>query len=133
MSLTSSANAPSVDVKDMLVAGFPLVFGTDLFVSTIPQNPNNIVCVFDSGGQGQERYGFEKPNVQIWARNVDYATGYALMRDIKYYLDEARNGEIWNGTKYIQIAVRSDILPLGQDELNRYLWTLNFQIYRSGI
>ena len=133
MTLTSTANPPSEDVKDMLVAGLGYVFGTDLFIASQPTSPNNCTLVSDTGGQGQEEYGLEKPNIQIMLRNNSYQSGYDLIRNIKYYLHDARNNETWNGTKYILIACRSDILYLGQDEKNRYQWSLNFQIFRSGI
>lgn len=130
---TSTANPPSEDVKDMLVAGLGYTFGTDLFVASLPTTPNDCVLISDTGGQAQEKYGLEKPNIQILLRNINYQSGYDLIRNIKYYLHESRNGETWNGTRYILIANRSDILYLGQDEKNRYQWSLNFQIFRSGI
>jgi len=133
MTLTSAANPPSEDVKDMLVAGLGYVFGTNLFVAVMPPTPNDSVLISDTGGQAQEEYGLEKPNVQILLRNINYQTGYDAIRNIKYHLHDSRNGETWNGTKYVLIACRSDILYLGQDEKNRYQWSLNFQIFRSGI
>ncbi len=132
MSLTSTANPPSIDIKDMLLtSGLSLVFGTNLFVISLPPKVNNAVCIFDTGGQPQEQYGYEKPNIQLFVQNTDYVTGYALIRDIKYFLNQ-KNNELWNGTQYIIIQTRSDILYLGQDEKNRYQWSLNFQIHRSG-
>jgi len=120
------------DVKDMLVSGLSYVFGTDLFKASMPKTPNDCVCLFDTGGVPKEQYGYEKPNLQVLLRNKDYDEGYAALRDIKYFLDE-KNGETWNSTKYIIIRTRSDILYLGQDDKNRYQWSLNFQIHRSGI
>ena len=133
MTLTSTANPPSEDVKDMMVAGLGYVFGTTLFIASMPTSPNDCVLISDTGGQSQEKYGFEKPNIQIMLRNMNYQSGYDLIRNIKYYLHDSRNGETWNGTKYIMVACRSDILYLGRDEKNRYQWSLNFQIFRSGV
>jgi len=136
MSLSSISNPSSEDVKDMLVdfsSGFGLVFGTDLFLASLPDTPNVCTVLLDSGGNAQGEFGYEYPRVQIIHRNTDYITGYDFMRDVKYYLHYARNNEIWNGTRYIQIAVRSDILYLGIDDKNRYQFSLNFQIQRSGV
>lgn len=132
----STANASSIDIKDMLTnsgADLGLVFSTNLFVASMPDTPNVCSVLVDTGGFAQGEYGYEKPTVQLLHRNTDYATGYSFLRDVKYYLHYSRNNEIWNGTRYIKIATLSDILFLGQDDKNRYQFSLNFQIERSGI
>lgn len=137
----SQVNPPSFDLKDMLVdmfsasdssSAFDLVFGTNLFLSSLPEIPHNAVCLYDTGGLPQLQYDLERPNVQVRVRHLSYLTGYQLIRDIKYYLHQARNGETWNGTIYIQVETRSDILYMGLDDKNRHAWTLNFSIWRSG-
>lgn len=128
-------NPPSEDIKDMLEdsgSGLGLVAGTDLFLNIQPSSPNNVVVLVDSGGMNQLKYNMERPNIQILVRNNVYLTGYDLIKDIKYYLHEKRNGEIWGGTRYISILNRSEIGFLGVDAKNRFEWSLNFQIYRSG-
>jgi hypothetical protein len=135
MTLTSTANPPSEDIKDMLVSsssGLGVTFGTDLFIASLPDSPNVCTSINDTGGFDQGQYGYEYPAIQILHRNTDYSTGHAFMRDLKYYLHLQRNMEIWNSTRYIQIAVKSDILYLGMDDKNRYQFSLNFQIQRSG-
>ena len=130
-----SSNAPSIDIKDMIEdsnSGLSLVFNTDLFIASMPDSPHDCICIYDTGGGEQGQYNFERPNVQIRIRNLDYITGYNLARDIKDYLHQARNGETWNGTRYISIDLRSAILFLGQDDKNRYEFTINFLINRSG-
>lgn len=138
----STANAPSVDIKDMIQdmfsasdssSVFDLIFGENLFIASQPELPNIVATVYDTGGIEQGQYGLESVNIQIRVRHTDYAQGYALIRDIKYHLHNARNNEIWNGTRYIGISARSDILFLGQDHKNRYEWTVNFLVQRSGI
>lgn len=132
----STANAPSEDIKDMLEdsgSGLGLVTGTDLFRASMPDQPNNAVCLYDTGGAEQGQWGHERPNMQVIVRNISYNAGYDLCRDIKYYLHQSRNGETWNATKYISISCRSDILYLGQDAKFRHQWSLNFRIDRSGI
>jgi hypothetical protein len=133
---TSTANAPSIDIKDMLVdsgSGLGLVFGTNLWIASMPDTPNTCSVLVDTGGGDQGEYGYEYPSVQILHRNTDYQTGYDFLRNVKYRLHYSRNGETWNGTRYIEIAVRSDILYLGQDDKNRYQFSLNFRVQRSGI
>jgi len=132
----STSNPSSIDVKDMLVnsgSGLGLVFGTNLFIASMPDSPNTCSVLVDTGGREQGQFGYEYPTLQILHRNTNYQIGYNLLRDIKYYLHHARNNETWNGTRYIDISTRSDILYLGQDDKNRYQFSLNFQIQRSGI
>lgn len=132
---TSSANPPSTDIKDMMEdsgSDLDVVFGTNLFIASMPDSPNTCTVLLDTGGGDQGQYGYEYPRVQMLHRNTDYTTGRNFLRDVKYYLHH-KNNETWNGTRYIEIATRSDILYLGQDDKNRYQFSLNFQVQRSGI
>ena len=131
----SSANPASFDIKDVLEesgSGLTLTFGVDLYIAVLPSEPDNAVCIYDTGGPGPDVYGQETPAIQVRIRNLDYLTGFGLARDIKYYLHN-RTAFTQNSTKYIQIRARSDILYLGRDDLNRYEWTVNFLCSRSGI
>ena len=129
----TTINPPSEDVKYMLESsesGLGLIAGTDLFIGIMPPEPNNAVVIRDSGGMNQLKFDMERPSIQIVVRNNKYKTGYNLIKDIKYYLNE-KNGEIWNGTNYISILTKSSIGFMGQDADNRFEWSLNFQIYRT--
>ena len=133
--MSSSANAPSQDLKDIIdesSSNLVLTFGTDLFIATMPTEPDNCVCLYDYPGGPQGKFDHEFPNVQVKVRNRDYQTGYALCRDIKYFLHDEHNNEVINTTRYIRIYCISDILYLKQDEKNRYLWSINFSAERSG-
>ena len=133
--MSSSANAPSVDIADILddsSSGLGLTAATDLFIATMPPEPDDCVCLYDYPGGPQEQFDHEKPNVQIKVRNKDYQVGYALCRDIKYFLHDAHNNEVINATRYIRIYCISDILYLKQDDKKRYLFSINFSAERSG-
>ena len=129
----TTINAPSEDIKDMLESsesGLGLVTGTDLFIAIMPPEPNNVVVIRDSVGFRQLQYGMERPSIQVVVRNNEYKLGYELIKNIKYYIND-KNGETWNGTKYISIANSSDIGFMGQDADNRFEWSMNFQIHRT--
>ena len=131
----SSANSPAEDVKDILEsssAALSLTGGTNLFIATLPTSPDNCVSLYTYGGNPQEQYDHERPSVQVIIRNRSYQTGYALARDIKYALHDQYNNKSVNGTRYIRIHCISDILELGQDEKNRYKFSVNFMTERSG-
>lgn len=129
-----SSNSPAVDVSSMLeseVSG--LTENTNLFVGAMPDRPSNAVSIYATGGGPQGQYNYENPNVQILVRNKGYTAGYEICRKIKYALHDKRNGETWNGTRYIQIRCRSDILELGRDDKNRMRWSINFRLERAGV
>lgn len=129
----SNANPPSVDIKDVIENATSLTFGTNLFISTMPSEPDNSVCLYDTGGFPQEQYAYEKPTIQIKIRNNSYLNGYNQARDLKYLLSTGDyNSSDINGTRYILIKNTSDVLYLGKDDNNRFLFTINFQIHRSG-
>lgn len=130
---TSNANPPSLDIKDIIVNNTSLVFGTDIFISTMPDKPDNCVCLYDTGGFPHEQYDYEKPTLQIRGRNNSYVNGYNQMRDLKYLIGTGNfNNKVINETRYILITTTSDILYLGVDENDRYEFTINFQVHRSG-
>lgn len=129
-------NSPSEDIKDILEssqAGLTLVYGTDLFRSFEPESPNFCVTIFDTGGYPpQSNYVYEYPTIMIRCRGdvFKYDAAWAQLKEINLVLHDL-HGETWNGTKYIGIWAAGDIIPLGYDENNRPLLSLNFRIHRT--
>jgi len=124
-------NPPSEDVKDILVNGTSLVFGTDLFIGLAPSSPDNLVAVRDSGGAAPAaNYTYEFPAVQVYVRNNKYEDGWNQANSVKSCL-HALHRETWNGTEYIQILASSEIMYLGVDENGRAEFSLNFEIHRT--
>jgi hypothetical protein len=129
-------NAPSQDIKDMLVssaAGLDVTFATDLFVSTMPESPDQCVAIYDSPGFPPEpNYEYYYPGVQIRVRGDQggYRAAWTLAESIRDVL-KAVHDETWNSTKYVQIWCSGEIYSLGQDENNRPLFSMNFSIQRT--
>ena len=132
-------NPPSEDIKDILLesdAGLDLVYGTSLFYSKEPDGTDiadKIVTVLDSGGdEPAVQYSYEYPSVQVRVRGdkFKYGDAYALINSIKNELHGTYNKTI-NGARYIGIWASSDILPLGYDEENRPIFTVNFRLHRT--
>ena len=133
--MTSSSNAPSIDIKDVLEdssSGLGLSFGVNMFIGSMPNKPDNCICIYDYPGESQDLFGYEKPSVQVLVRNKNYETAWNLCKDIKYFLHDGFNNFIINQTRYIRIYSISDALPLGMDESNRYKMSINFRTERSG-
>lgn len=129
-------NPPSEDIKDKLVssqAGLGLVFGTNLFISKMPESPNTCYCIYDTGGgEPEANYEYDTPTMQILARGNKggYRSAWSALKDIRDEL-HGSYGETWNGTRYIGIWCQSDILFAGYDDNNRPLLTVNFRIHRT--
>jgi len=137
-------NAPSVDIKDMLVAksSLGLVFdpkdsNRNLFIGREPSTkvaPDDCVTVFDTPGgppqltlAGNENYYY--PSVQIRVRNNDYLTGWNLLYDIMVAL-HGRAQETWNGTLYSVIQAAGGPAFLDWDANNRARFIINFNMQR---
>lgn len=117
------------------------------YISFFPETQAGakVGCVFDTSSVKNGRIMrtgevIEHPGLQIAIRTPDYATGWAKMSDIRFYLDRLLLDKevIIENTKYnIHSATRtSDILSLGVEQLSasggkakrRDLFSLNFTI-----
>lgn len=129
-------NAPSVDIKDMLVAGgLGLVAGTNLFIGNEPKSPDNVVTVYDPS------YGlppdmtlnpaegpYERLTLQIRVRNRTYDEGYSVINGI-YSLLHGRAHETWNGTIY-EVITSSTPIHLDWDDNHRPRFIINLNLQR---
>jgi hypothetical protein len=127
-------NAPSDDIKDMLVAGgLGLTFATNLFIGKEPSLPRNCVTIFDTYGfppdLGLKDQGYERPSIQIRVRNISYKNGWALTQNIKDSL-HGRSHQTWNGTLYSVIYCSSGPALLDWDENGNARFIINFNLQR---
>lgn len=128
-------NAPSEDVKDILegTTSLALTFATDLFISEMPVEPDECVCVYDTGGDDPEAdYVYKRPTVQIRVRGAkgSYLIAHTLAQSIQDTLNGDSNHTI-DGTRYIAIWAVGDILFVGYDDNHRPLLTANFRLHRT--
>ena len=125
-------NAPSQDIKDILVADGIGTFGTDLFVSKQPSTPDAVVTVYDTGGFAPEGTTSDHyPTVQVLIRGDQnsYRTTYTKAENVRDSLHRLHD-ETWNSTKYIAIWAMSDIIFVGYDENERPEFSINFRMHR---
>jgi len=125
-------NAPSQDIKDILVADGIGTFGTDLFVSKQPSTPDAVVTVYDTGGFAPEGMTADHyPTVQMLIRGDQnsYRTTYTKAESVRDSLHRLHD-ETWNSTKYIAIWAMSDIIFVGYDENERPEFSINFRMHR---
>lgn len=128
-------NSPAVDIKSILAAtsSLALTFGTDLFVSEMPDTPDECVCVYDTGGYPPEaNFNYERPTVQVRVRGSKgaYVAAHSLTQDVRDTLHALTNQTV-NGARYIGIWCESDVLSLGYDNNHRPMLSVNFRIHRT--
>ena len=130
-------NAPSEDIKDMLVSesSLGLEFADNLFIGKEPVTPKNVVTIFDTyghppkltlQGKGEEYY---YPSIQIRVRSTAYLTGWNLINNIMSQL-HGRAQETWNGTLYSVIYCASGPALLDWDDNGNCRHVCNFNIQR---
>lgn len=132
-------NPSSEDVKDMLEAesAVALTFEVDLFIGSMPDEPDNCVCIYDTPGRppqltlgtytNGENYFY--PSVQIRVRDREYVAGYSVIDSIKTLL-HGRANETWNGTLYTAVLCSMEPAFLNWGEQRRtanFVTTFNIQ------
>lgn len=107
------------DVKSLLTGV------SNIYRGSMPSTPDNVVCIYNSGGYERDSSGteVEEPTFQIVVRNTDFDAAEALCNTIKDLL----HGK--STTKFLNIFQQGDILPLGRDENNRTELSMNFRCY----
>jgi hypothetical protein len=127
-------NAPSIDIRDMLLAevGLNLAFTTNLFIANEPANPDTVVTIFDTYGYPpqltMDNALYEKPGVFIRVRSEDYNVGWQLINDI-YLLLHGRAHETWNGTMY-EVITCSSPTHYDWDDSKRARFIINLNLQR---
>lgn len=129
-------NAPSEDIKDMLIAesGLGLTFAQNLFISKEKTDPDQIVVIYDTfGGMPDltmDQQIYERPSIQIKVRSRDYSQGYNLINEI-YLSLHGRAHETWNGTIYELIRAINSPTHFDWDERGRARFIVNFNLQRK--
>ncbi len=129
----------SVDIKDVLVAETDLVFGTDLFISSLPAEPLNVVSIYDTSAAPPtntlDKSVQWNDSIQILVRNADYEKAFEIAFEIMDVLHLTSNQEI-NGTMYYFILAASSPFHLQnpeakQNKRGETLLSLNFNVKRQ--
>lgn len=127
-------NAPSEDIKDLLVSGLGLEFGKNLFIGREPASPFNCVTLYDTGGGpdglvlgNESRYEYN--NIQVRVRNKSFTDAWDLIHHVRAFL-HGKGPVSLNGTVYTVIRCMSGPVSLGWDNNNCVILVINFQIQR---
>lgn len=96
-----------------------------------PASPPEAVTVYDTGGGAPiPDIELREPTIQVRVRGPNYLAAQAKAEAIFAQLTQPTTREI-EGSRYIGIWATSDILALGRDDNDRYLFTANFRCERQ--
>jgi len=111
---------------------FPSDTKWSINVGAEPDVPEDgCVTVYDTGGLAPDTDQLDRrPTFQVRVRTLDYAEGYARLEAIAAFL-QVRYGYTHAGRRYASFEAASDILPLGRDDRNAFLFTLNLRVSSS--
>ena len=133
-------NPVSEDIKDILEAQSSpaLTFGTDLFVSRLPDEPDEAVALVDTGSTGESLLTVDGTEVEARTFQVlvrggrnDYGGAAYLAESVRSALQGLSNFVV-NGTTYLGVFVVGDLMSLGYDDSDRPTLSINFRTIRSG-
>ena len=135
-------NPIAVDIRDLLVAQGIATddyedssSASEWFISifTVPDR-NKSIAISDSPALqawtslNSKHLGTDdkifRPSFQILLKDLDYKKGFTKIESIRNYLHTIHRNTI-NNTLYLEIIDRGDIIQLGKDQSNRFIWALN--------
>jgi hypothetical protein len=108
--------------------------GTDLFMGTMPDTPDNLVALYEYPGEGRSlawnSITRESPNLQALVRNKSYDAGRTKIEQIVNALHGLANVTLGT-TKYLLInSIQSPGL-LQRDSSNRAIFVVNFSVNKE--
>lgn len=130
---------PTIVVSNLLVANGYGVFKSltsdwGIFISEQPDSPDQCITIYDSSGsnlgKGMSGDTLIRPGIQIRIRSKTYPDGIRKIGVINSYLDNISRSPIYSGPSvigYVQNITRlQDFLPLGRDQVRRFMFSCNY-------
>ncbi len=120
--------------KDLLVtAGVGVEAATSgwgIFAGRAPKEPDTVIGIEQTGGlPSNPRWLLDFPALQVRVRGSrdDYFSAFNKAREVKDALLGLPSQTV-NGDRWTSVTMLGDIVSLGIDELNRYMFALNFSL-----
>jgi hypothetical protein len=127
-----SNQTPAYDIALYLESIGIGVFADTLHVSREPAGPDDVVTLYDTGGTPllTDHDELREHTIQIRVRSTEYLDGYQKQQDIF----EAFLGFLpvdIGDYNYPGLWATTDILPIGRDDNDRFLFTCNYRALRQ--
>lgn len=124
--------SPAYDIAMLLqsegVGSFGSSSGWSIAVGSEPMSPHTTITLYDTGGLEPDTEQLDRrPSFQIRVRGHDYLAARSKMEEAIGIL-QAKTGVTLNGTRYLSFELQSDVVCLGKDDSERFLFTANFRV-----
>jgi hypothetical protein len=129
-------NSPAHDIARYLCAQLTLPFGTadewSISVNAERATPANVITVYDYGGDGPDTDELDEylNNFQVRVRSAAQDEGYAKQELARRALLTSRNGFEAETSRFVLVAMTSDVLPIGRDANDNFLLVANYRSRR---
>lgn len=110
--------------------------GTDIFKGFMPDQPDNMVVLFEYAGEpmeltmGEGDAIIERPGLQVRVRNKSYSAARAKIESVVGALHGLAN-ETLGGKRYLLISANQSPESIGLDANNRSELVVNFSVLKE--
>ena len=111
--------------------------GTDIFLSTLPDQPDVAVVVYTYPGEapastlgGETLPAYDLPRIQVVTRATTYSAA-ATKADTIWRLLTKVTDRTLSGVRYLRIEAINGPAPLRRDDQDRELIFANYQVWRE--
>ena len=119
-------------------ASVGLTAGTNLFAGTLPDSPDKVCAIYETGGTqpvhamgaGPGNALVERPRLQVVTRAVSYQSARQLAHNVFQAMDGLTNVTI-NSTSYLLVQAVSSPAAMGLDGSGRPRLVMNFDIMKK--
>jgi hypothetical protein len=111
----------------------PVGYSTDndVFFNYMPDEPNNVTCIRDTGGEGNIYNFFDsKRSVQVLVRNERSTLAhFQIWRVYKALINPNSGGFLFIDGRKMRIASKNQPISLGKDNNGLFEFSFNLDVY----
>ena len=118
-----------------------LTVGVNLTKGFMPDSPDTVTTIFETAGfpsvntfsTGSDYRVYEQPGLMVHSRSTDYQTVRLVMEDVFSILDGVGNATLptATGVRYATIDAAQPPFDIGQDQNDRHMLSVNFNVMKS--
>lgn len=102
--------------------------GWSIAVGSEPMSPATCITVYDTGGLEPDTEQLDRrPSFQVRVRGGDYLEARERIESAIGVL-QGRTGVVLGGTRYLSFELQSDVVCLGKDDSERFIFVANFRV-----
>mgnify|MGYP001493829437 CR=1 FL=1 len=126
--MTSTAYDIAMLLQSEGVGSFGSSSGWSIAVGSEPMSPHTTITLYDTGGLEPDTEQLDRrPSFQVRVRGGDYLAARAKIEEAIGVL-QGRTGVVLGGTRYLSFELQSDVVCLGKDDSERFIFVANFRV-----